>query len=517
MAETETNQTALFLKPTRFVVILLLVLFLLAGVGVRLIDLTDLPLDFATTRQLHSYIMARGYYYEMDTPATRALPEEIRAFGIETGRNEPQIEPPILEYLVAFTYRLAGGENMLFARLYSILFWVIGGIPLFLLVKKVTTLNGAYAALALYLFNPFGILASRSFQPDPLMVMFILWSLYFQFEWAKKDTLRLAILTGVFTGIAILIKMPAVFFVGITLVGIVLAKGLKSSIRNWHVYLVAALSILPPLIFYVASATLGGNAGALLGVRWVPALFSDPKWYLKWLMMAKFVVGFYPIIIALLGFFFIKDRLYRIIFFCMWLGYILYGFMFAYHIYTHDYYHLPLIPIIALGFGAVVSVIFEQLEKRPLRWLSRVLVMGLFLFSVGLCVMKARGDMIGSSYRHEAKYWKDLGELIGHRSSVIALTHDYGYRLNYWGFIQPDLWPTQGDLTVKELIGSTDPEFETLFKTVTEGKQYFLVTLLPDFESQQNLYEYLFANYPYQQGDGFYLFDLLRPLTTGSK
>jgi len=125
--------------------------------------------------------------------------------------------------------------------------------------------------------------------------------------------------------------------------------------------------------------------------------------------------------------------------------------------------------------------------------------------------------MIGSSYRHEAKYWKDLGELIGHRSSVIALTHDYGYRLNYWGFIQPDLWPTQGDLTVKELIGSTDPEFETLFKTVTEGKQYFLVTLLPDFESQQNLYEYLFANYPYQQGDGFYLFDLLRPLTTGSK
>jgi 4-amino-4-deoxy-L-arabinose transferase-like glycosyltransferase len=517
MSEIKSDQTALFLKPTRFIVYLLLVLFLLAGLGVRLIDLTDLPLDFATTRQLHSYIMSRGYFYEMDTNITRAMPEEIRTFGIETGRNEPQIEPPILEYLVAITYRLTGGENMLFARLLSILFWVIGGIPLFLLVRKVTSLNGAYAALALYLFNPFGVIASRSFQPDPMMVMFILWSLYFQFEWVKKDTLKLAILTGVFTGIAVLIKMPAAFFVGFSLVGIVLAKGLKNSIRNGHVYLVAAISLLPALLFYVISATVGGNAGALLGVRWVPVLFSDPKWYLKWLMMAKFVVGFYPIIIALLGFFFIKDKLYRIIYFCMWLGYILYGFMFAYHIYTHDYYHLPLIPVIALGFGSVVSVIFDQLEKRSLHWFYRVLVMGLFLFSVGLCVMKARGDMIGSSYRHEAKYWKDLGDQIGQRSSVIALTHDYGYRLNYWGFIQPELWPTQGDLTVKELIGSTDPEFETLFKTVTEGRQYFLVTLLPDFESQQNLYEYLFDNYPYQQGDGFFLFDLLNPLAPGSE
>ena len=221
MSEIKSDQTALFLKPTRFIVYLLLVLFLLAGLGVRLIDLTDLPLDFATTRQLHSYIMSRGYFYEMDTNITRAMPEEIRTFGIETGRNEPQIEPPILEYLVAITYRLTGGENMLFARLLSILFWVIGGIPLFLLVRKVTSLNGAYAALALYLFNPFGVIASRSFQPDPMMVMFILWSLYFQFEWVKKDTLKLAILTGVFTGIAVLIKMPAAFFVGFSLVGIV--------------------------------------------------------------------------------------------------------------------------------------------------------------------------------------------------------------------------------------------------------------------------------------------------------
>jgi len=229
-------------------------------------------------------------------------------------------------------------------------------------------------------------------------------------------------------------------------------------------------------------------------------------------MMAKFVVGYYPIFIALLGFFFLREKPHKIFFFSLWLGYLLYGFMFAYHIYTHDYYHLPLIPITALGFGFVAAQLFSLLETRSLHWFSKMLVILLLLFGVGLNVMKAYRDMIGESFRHEAKYWKDLGDRIGQSSSVIALTHDYGYRLSYWGFIQPDLWPTRGDLTVKQLIGSTDPEFQTLFDMRTEGKHYFLVTLIGEMEGQPALQEYLFAHYPYQEGDGYYLFDLKNPL-----
>ena len=142
------------------------------------------------------------------------------------------------------------------------------------------------------------------------------------------------------------------------------------------------------------------------------------------------------------------------------------------------------------------------------------LILGIFLFVVGLCVVKIRGDLIQSSYRHEAAYWQELGEKLGHNSNGIALTHDYGYRLSYWGFANPKLWPTQGDLTVKELIGSTDPAFEENFNLKTEGKDYFLVTLVNDFKSQKNLYTYLFDHYPYSEGDGYYIFDLKNPLVT---
>jgi hypothetical protein len=514
MSDVNPHETVLFLKPTKTIIAIILTIFLLAGVAVRLIDVTDLPLDFAVTRQLHSLIMARGIYYQMDTPETRALPQDLREFAITTGKSEPQIEPPIMEYLTAYTYRLLRGENIMVPRLFSIFFWVIGGLPLFLMSRKMMSINGAFAALAVYLFIPFGVFASRAFQPDPLMVMCILWALYFQIQWAHDDRLKWAILAGAFTGLAVLVKATAAYFVGIPLVGLVLSTGIKNWIKNSHVYLMAGLALLPAVIFNVLSATIGGNAESIFGARFFPNLYSDPKWYLKWLILVKSVINFFPLMIGLLSFFLIRLKTHRIFYFCLWLGYLLFGFTFAYHIYTHNYYHLPLIPIIALGFGFLFSLVFTRLEEINSRWLSRILIIVVLLFSLGLCVQKIRGDLVSASYQHEAKYWTQLGEKIGRNSSVIALTHDYGYRISYWGYINPKLWTTLGDQTVKALVGATDPAFEKLFAQETAGRNYFLVTLIGDFNSQVDLHDYLFAHYPYTEGEGYYLFDLAHPLET---
>jgi hypothetical protein len=119
-----------------------------------------------------------------------------------------------------------------------------------------------------------------------------------------------------------------------------------------------------------------------------------------------------------------------------------------------------------------------------------------------------------ASYRHEAAYWKALGEKIGMNKQVIGLTHDYGYRLQYWGFVLPKDWPTRGDMVVSELGGGSPPDFAEYFRSSTEGMDYFLVTLIGDFEAQIDLHDYLFASYPYEQGDGYYLFDLRHPLGT---
>ena len=165
MNENHFSDTVLFLPNKKKTVLILLVVFLLAGIGIRLIDFTDLPTDFAASRQFHSLLLARSYYFQMDSPDTLSMPQELRTFAIDKAKAEPIVEPTILEHLVAVTYRVIGHEYIFVGRIYSILFWVIGGIPIFLLARKLLSINGAFAVLAYYLFEHFGAIASRSFQP----------------------------------------------------------------------------------------------------------------------------------------------------------------------------------------------------------------------------------------------------------------------------------------------------------------------------------------------------------------
>ena len=112
----------------------------------------------------------RGLYYETQ-------PDGIPTWKLETAIRQAKlkadVEPVVFERLVAFTYRFTG-EQLWIARIYSSLFWLIGGIFLFMLVRDLVSFEGAIFSTAYYLFFPYAIIASRSFQPDPLMVMLTL-------------------------------------------------------------------------------------------------------------------------------------------------------------------------------------------------------------------------------------------------------------------------------------------------------------------------------------------------------
>jgi len=511
--QNDNSQTALFLKPTKIAQWIFVSILLIAGFAVRFFDFTDLPLEFAATRQLHSLLMARGIYYKMDLPQTNALDPDIRQIGIAAGEAQPAIEPPIMEHLAAYTYVLLGKEWPNAGRFFSMLFWVIGGIPLFLLAKKLISVNGALAALGFYLFVPFSVYASRSFQPDPLMISCILWALYFQYQWFKKGTLKYSILAGLLTGLAIFVKATSVFFVGLPLFCMVLMKGFKNWIRNWQVYLMAALALVPALVYIIVNVE-NGNEGSIFGSRFFPSLFIDPSWYHHWFTMAKSIVGYFPLFLAILAFFLIRQKDLRLQYLSLWIGYVVFGFTFAYHIYTHNYYSLPLVFIVAIGFGIFVDLVFQKMESLEMNRLFRVLVVIILFAGMALAALVTRNNLQLASYRHEAAYWKALGEKIGINKKVIALSHDYGYRLQYWGFVLPKDWPTRGDMVVSELSGGSSLDFTEYFKSNTENMDYFLVTLIGDFEAQTDLHDYLFANYPYEQGDGYYLFDLRHPLGT---
>ena len=191
------------------------------GLGVRLYDLSDPPLDFHPTRQLHSALIARGMYFEQrpDVPAWQ------RDLAVKQWHIEGEIEPQVFERLVAWTYGLAGGPDLSIPRLYAIAFWMAGAVFIALLAFEWIGAWGALVAAAFFLAWPYGVVASRAFQPEPLMVALIAAALWAALRWEASRRWGWAAAAGLLAGLAIYIKSVAVFFIGPAFAALVVASG----------------------------------------------------------------------------------------------------------------------------------------------------------------------------------------------------------------------------------------------------------------------------------------------------
>src|SRR5512143_2175564 len=203
-----SEATSSFFARSRLTMAATLLVVFGLGLGTRMYDLTDLPLDFHPTRQVLAAIKARGMYLQ----AVGGVPAWERKMAIEQWKTKAEVEPEVFERLVAYTYRFTG-EELWVARIYSSLFWLIGAAFLFMLVRELFSFDGAVAAAAYFLFLPYAITASRSFQPDPLMVMLILFFWWSFLRWTRRQSWGWAILAGTVGGLAIYIKFVSAFFV----------------------------------------------------------------------------------------------------------------------------------------------------------------------------------------------------------------------------------------------------------------------------------------------------------------
>lgn len=499
--------TESWLFGTRKTLLFSLVLAFVLALGIRLYDLDDLPLDFNPARQLFSMLKARGMYYAI----TPGLPEWQREIAIQQWKESPVIEPPVLEALVAVSYR-AFGENLAIPRIYSILFWLFGGIFLFLLAQKLTDSNGAFFALLFYLFLPFGVYASRSFQPDPLMVALIIAALWAMWNWREKLTWRWAIAAGLLNGIAIFIKNVAVFPLAFAALALVLERGILPSLKDRQTWSVAALSILPVGLYTFYGVVVAGYLGGQFDFRFFPNLWSDPAFYLRWKGQLEGVFGFSVVLLALAGVFLSRRRVF-VFLAGLWVGYFTYSMTFAYHTSTHDYYQLPFIPIVALSLAPIAQIVCERAASlRNLPVLRIVAGLGCALV-VALQIWTVRVELIRNNYRPDAEYFAMIGSLTGHTlEPVVSVSQDYGDRLEYWGW-QPNIaWYDESQLALRQAAGR-NIQLSERFGEFIEGKRFFVVTHLARLETEPYLKETLYNNFPvYAEGKGFVIFDLANPL-----
>lgn len=536
----------------RFHTLTLVILFL-AALSIRLYDLTDLPLDFHPTRQLFSALKARGMYYA--NASLSDAPAEQRQFAIQQGKLRATIEPEIIEKLTVFTWRFTG-EQLWVARIYSSLFWLIGGIFIYLLARDLfgdtdasrkesfrennkeirdirpirvirVQKDAPLFAVAFYLFLPYGVLASRSFQPDPLMVALIVGFWWAVNRWstsltpnsylaspnphpASRDSLKFTILASLLGGLAIFVKLNAAFFVIGGALGAALGRAsVRDLLRDKQVWAMIALGILPGAA-WVAYGLARGFLGQQFGGRFMPELFLSPSFYLGWADMLNNVIGLLTFALALLGLFLINDKPTRALLLGLWGAYFAFAIFFDYHISTHDYYSLPLIPIAALALTPLADALFARLAATAARSRAkRLLAASVLTLGLVAVLWTSRVALKSTDYRPEAAFWNRIGATV-RDFRVVTLTQDYALPLAYWGWAGAANWPDSTDIEYHALRGG-GATFEKSFARLTKNKELFLVTDLADFARQPDLQVRLSQFAIFAEGEGYIIYDLRQP------
>ena len=476
---------------------------LMVGLGIRLLDLTDAPMDFNPTRQLRGAILARGLYYEQLDSAD----PETRQVAISLGGTIYRYEPPILESIVAATYQLIGGEYFWVARILNSIFWVIGGLALFALSRRAVSTDGAILALLFYLFLPFSVFASRSFQPDPFMTTWVVLFIYTAYRWVETLNWKWALTTAILAAITVLVKAFAVYLVAGVLVAITVYKfGLRKVLINRQVWTIIAISVIPSLYYYVIS---GGGESVNYVEKWVLALAPQllkTTFYINWAGRIHTLINLVIVLISLASIWFSRS-VFRALLIGLWVGYILYGLSLPHQITTHDYYHIQLVPIVALSLVPLAGHVSSWVITRTKIW--QAISLGLVAIAVASSLWNVRVALHSVDYRSDADFWEYVGNQLPRNGRILALTQQYGQPLAYYGWKRVSIWPVSQEIKLDALRGEEEKEFEAYFAKRIEQYDYFLVTAFKQLKRQPLLEATLYSDYPIlAEGGGFIIFDL---------
>jgi 4-amino-4-deoxy-L-arabinose transferase-like glycosyltransferase len=481
----------------------------LIGFAIRLYWLNTPPLDFHPTRQYHSALIARSYYYEMQ----KDIPDWQRQVAALSAQREPSLEPPILETLSAFGYRIAGGEYLWIPRLLSIAFWLIGGVFLYSLALKMSSFVGSIVALAFYLLLPFGVQASTSFQPEPMMIMFVIIAVYLIVVYAESQSTQNLIMSAVFSALAILVKPNSLFFVYGAYISIMIyQKGDWRALLSKKSTVFFLISLLPALLFYGYGIFIAGYMRWKLQTSFVPQLLLQFDFWDGWLKRVRSVMGFTAVLGGVLGVLMFRNGWQKILLIGLWISYFVFVFAFTYHIHTHDYYHLPLILIVALSWCSGATLLFHHInsQSKERRWqflLYSTLLVAVIL-STGTSIQAKRKS---PSFEGHIQTAIAIGELVKHSTQTLVLDEFDGKSLMYYGEFSGIYWPHGYDIRDAKLWNEPEMTAKERFDqlNIDNALHYFVITDLSELTTQPELNDFLRKNFAVlEENEDYLVFDL---------
>lgn len=451
---------------------------MLGALWIRALELDQSIVTFHATRHYRSAVLARACYFDRaaDVPAwARAVADAGRSM-------QPAGELPVMEWAACGAYLALGREDVMIPRAVAVIVWVAAAIPVWLLARRLTgppeggphSSNAALVAVAIHLFLPYGIIASRNFQPDPLMTLTSLWALVALVRHHDQPTRSRLIAAATLVAVAGLVKPMSIF---ITIpAALVLSR-------------FSLVGVIPPALYYGYDAVFGTLARDQMQLRFVPNLIPTAFFWKGLLNMVSRVETLPLFVLGLIGAAVAPRPPGRRLLASLFAGYLLFAFGFTYHMPTHDYYHLPYIPIVAVGVAALIARVSVFGPPKGGPYTIKYVVGALCASIIAWGAISARPRLHIDGAGELQRMYTEIGEAAQHDPRVLFLDDAYGYALMYHAQIAGDSWPNLDDLNAERLGGAEPIDAEARFARDFEdyAPNYFVITDLGSLRGQPDL------------------------------
>ena len=432
-----TTSSPLFNKNSSWYTAFLIFIFLLAALIRR--DEIRAP-GHLVEREYNSAIFARAFYFESNDD----IEPWRRDNAVATREQFPVLEPPLTEYLVSFIYKFAGREEIWYSRYLTSVFWLIGGIFLYKMVQELMSVDAALIATIYYLFTPWGVIISRSFQPDSLMMMLFIISLYAIVIYFKRISWKNLLLAGTLAGITLLLRPLVVFTLFGAFAALSISKhGISRRLFSSQTIIFIFLTIIFPLAFYGYGIYITGSLQGQADLSFRPYLLTRLAFWTGWFNNALQVIGLPFFLLAILGYFFLHNTTARYLAIGLAVGYFIFGLFFTFHTHTHPYYQIQIFPLICICIAPILFEITVSVKKSAgsYWWVPLSIILLIAIYSSWKDV---RSTLYTPIYEDPSLAWR-IGEEVGHSPHTVFVAYHYGMPLEYYGEFTGAPWPVSID------------------------------------------------------------------------
>ena len=441
-------------------------LILLVGLGLRVPAILEPNSNFHPTRQYRDAIIARHLTYQLwgapDPEAARLAKASVDEWSA--------IEPPIVEGVAAVLHVASPGEWWRI-RLFCVAGWFAGALVLARAMRGLFGDVPALAGLTLSVLLPYSLMASTSFQPEPLLIGAMLAATGLLL--AAGDTglsRRGHVGFGLAAGLAGLLKLTAL--------PVLLLPYLWIHRRSWRrrqVLVGAALAVVPAVAWLAAGLVFGDFLETQTESRIVPALLGRSSYWTGWFRMFDAVTPLWIVALAGFGVAVGPPRVRQVVVPSL-LGYLAVGLSFTHLISTHDYYSLIAVPAVVVGAASFVG----WLTSRPEAVRPRILAAmgaGVVAVLVILGVLLLRDSLPSSAERSAEVAEPFVGRTL---DEGVVFSTDYATSLEYLTRSRLTAWPLGADLSLAAAAGKEiEAGPDLLDELRDEGTSVFVVTV-PD-------------------------------------